>query len=150
MPEVRSPSARCCSRPLEVACRVAAETAGIVDPTIGSALIELGYDRDFDEIGSADRAGRLEPRPAPGWWRIELDPEARTVAVPIGVHVDLGATAKAFVADRAAARLADALGCGVLVNLGGDVAVAGTAPGTAGPSGSPPSAPRRRPASTRW
>ncbi len=80
-------------------------------PTIGSALIELGYDRDFEEVGGTDRAGRFDPRPAPGWWRIELDPEARTVAIPIGVHVDLGATAKAFAADRAAARLAEVLGC---------------------------------------
>jgi thiamine biosynthesis lipoprotein len=113
---------------LDVACRVASETAGIVDPTIGSALIELGYDRDFDEIGEDDHPGRFDPRPAPGWWRITLDPDARTVAIPIGVHVDLGATAKAFAADRAAAHLADRLGGGVLVNLGGDVAVGGTAP----------------------
>ncbi len=33
---------------LEVACVVAVQTAGIVDPTIGSALVELGYDRDFE------------------------------------------------------------------------------------------------------
>ena len=113
---------------LDVACRVASETAGIVDPTIGSALIELGYDRDFDLIAGDDRRGSFEPRPAPGWWRITLDPEARSVAIPVGVHVDLGATAKAFAADRAAGHLAQALGCGVLVNLGGDVAVAGPAP----------------------
>jgi thiamine biosynthesis lipoprotein len=113
---------------LEVACRVASETAGIVDPTIGSALIELGYDCDFDLIAGDDRRGSFDPRPAPGWWRIALDPEARSVAVPIGVHVDLGATAKAFAADRAAGLLAEALDCGVLVNLGGDVAVAGPGP----------------------
>jgi thiamine biosynthesis lipoprotein len=120
---------------LDVACRVASETAGIVDPTIGSALIELGYDRDFDELGDDDHPGRFDPRPAPGWWRIVLDPDDRTVAVPIGVHVDLGATAKAFAADRAAARLADRLGCGVLVNLGGDVAVGGAAPRDGWPIG---------------
>ena len=65
---------------LEVACVVAVQTAGTVDPTVGSALVDLGYDRDFDQIGS----GTLTPvpaRPAPGWWQIELDPGARTVAV---------------------------------------------------------------------
>ena len=113
---------------LDVACRVAAETAGIVDPTIGSALIELGYDRDFDLLAGEDRGGSFDPRPAPGWWRIVLDPGSRTVAIPGGVHIDLGATAKAFAADRAAGHLAQALGCGVLVNLGGDVAVAGPGP----------------------
>jgi len=120
---------------LEVACQVATDTAGIVDPTVGSALIELGYDRDFGEIGHDDQVGEYDPRPAPGWWRITLDPEARTVAIPIGVHVDLGATAKAWASDRAAARLAEVLGCGVLVNLGGDVAVAGRPPGDGWPVG---------------
>ncbi len=115
---------------LEAASRVAVQTAGTVDPTVGSALIELGYDRDFSQIGSlADRRPEeFVARPAPGWWRIALDPEARTVSIPEGVHVDLGATAKAFAADRAAARLAATLDCGVLVNLGGDVSVAGPTP----------------------
>jgi thiamine biosynthesis lipoprotein len=113
---------------IEVACVVAVKTAGIVDPTVGSALVELGYDRDFDAIARGDHPSEYRPRPAPGWWRIELDPEARTLAVPTGVHIDLGATAKALVADRSAQRIASALGCGVLVNLGGDVAVAGQCP----------------------
>jgi thiamine biosynthesis lipoprotein len=39
--------------------------------------------------------------------------------------LDLGATAKAFAADRAASRAASATGCGVLVGLGGDIAVSG-------------------------
>jgi thiamine biosynthesis lipoprotein len=113
---------------LEVACVVAVKTAGIVDPTIGSALVELGYDRDFDEITTGGYPADFRAQPAPGWWRISLDPEARTVAVPTGVRVDLGATAKALVADRSAQRIASVLDCGVLVNLGGDVAVAGQCP----------------------
>jgi thiamine biosynthesis lipoprotein len=113
---------------LEVAYAVAESTAGTVDPTTGSALVELGYDRDFDEIACPMSALDYRPVPAPGWWRITLDAEARTVAVPDGVHLDLGSSAKAFAADRAAQRITAALGCGVLVNLGGDVAVAGPAP----------------------
>lgn len=42
--------------------------------------------------------------------------------------MDLGSSGKAFAADRSAVRIADALDCGVLVNLGGDVAVAGLPP----------------------
>jgi thiamine biosynthesis lipoprotein len=113
---------------LDAACAVAARTAGIVDPTIGSALVELGYDRD---LGAPDPGGTptpFAPRPAPGWWRLGLDPDTRTVVVPDGVHVDLGSTGKAFAADRSSVRIAAALGCGVLVNLGGDVAVAGPPP----------------------
>jgi thiamine biosynthesis lipoprotein len=115
------------SEALGVACDVAVRTMGIVDPTIGSAIVELGYDRDFDEIEAVGREP-ARPEPAPGWWRIELHPGRRTATVPAGVHVDLGATAKAFAADRSAARMAAALGCGVLVNLGGDVAVSGPPP----------------------
>jgi thiamine biosynthesis lipoprotein len=113
---------------LEVACVIAARTAGIVDPTVGSALVALGYDRDFAELDQGAADSTPPARPAPGWWRIRLDPTKRTVAVPDGMHLDLGATAKAFAADRAAQHLAGTLECGVLVNLGGDVAVAGRGP----------------------
>ena len=112
----------------EVAMAIAVRTAGIVDPTVGSALIELGYDRDFDEIANHQQVTDVPPEPAPGWWRVEMDANARTVAVPPGVHLDFGAVAKAWAADRAADRIAARLGCGALVNLGGDVAMAGSGP----------------------
>ena len=113
---------------LQAACDVAAATAGIVDPTIGSALVELGYDRDFASLQDPGSGSGPAPSPAPGWWQLGFDRSAGTVLVPVGIHVDLGSTGKAFGADRAAARIAAALDCGVLVNLGGDVAVAGPAP----------------------
>ena len=113
---------------LEVAGAVAVQTAGIVDPTIGAALIGLGYDRDFEQIPADDPRPVVRPLSAPGWWQVGMDPGDRTVSVPGGVHLDLGATAKAFAADRSARRIAAALHCGVLVNLGGDVAVSGPCP----------------------
>jgi thiamine biosynthesis lipoprotein len=116
---------------VEVACDVARRTEGAVDPTVGVAIEELGYDRDFEELGSdADdiAAPAAPPRPAPGWWLIELDRRHRTVRVPPGVHVDLGASAKALVTDRIAERIAGAMATGVLVSIGGDVAVAGPPP----------------------
>ena len=112
---------------LSVACSVAEWTGGAVDPTVGSAIERLGYDRDFAQMvavgGTIDGAAR----PAPGWWRIELDSRRRTVRVPEGIHIDLGATAKALAADRAADRIASATGVGTLVSIGGDVSVAGPA-----------------------
>jgi thiamine biosynthesis lipoprotein len=71
---------------------------------------------------------RLTVRAVPGWRHVGLDEQARLLTLPRGVHLDLGATAKAWAADRAAARLAGALGCGVLVGLGGDISVAGPPP----------------------
>jgi thiamine biosynthesis lipoprotein len=113
---------------LEVALRAARLTDGDLDPTCGRALIELGYDRDFAQISPA--SVRIPPvaAPVPGWRRISYEPSLRLVHLPQGILLDLGATAKAWAADRCAAKAAGKLGCGVLVSLGGDVAVAGPPP----------------------
>ena len=137
-------------RPRDGRVAVAVRTAGIVDPTIGSALVELGYDRDFDGIGRRPDRGGCPPAPGPGLVADRARPDRPHGDHPDGVHVDLGSTAKAFAADRAAARIAEALGCGVLVNLGGDVAVAGPPPAGGWGVGIAPRAPRRRPTPTRW
>jgi FAD:protein FMN transferase len=62
----------------------------------------------------------------PGWRSVQLD--GRLLRVPAHLALDLGATAKAVAADRTAARVADELGCGVLLSLGGDIATAGPSP----------------------
>ncbi|HEY7323446.1 MAG TPA: FAD:protein FMN transferase [Streptosporangiaceae bacterium] len=113
---------------LAAALRAAAATDGDVDPTCGRSLVQLGYDRDFAEVVSRKPGLAAAPQPAGGWQRVELDLGALTVRVPDGVLLDLGATAKALAADRAAAAIAGAADTGVLVNLGGDIAVAGPPP----------------------
>jgi thiamine biosynthesis lipoprotein len=113
---------------LVVAVRVAEATDGAVDPTVGGALSLLGYDRDFSEIANGVDGGLPASRPVPGWKSIEIDTSTRRVRVPAGAHIDLGATAKAWVADRVAGQVHGRYGCGALVSLGGDVAVAGPAP----------------------
>jgi thiamine biosynthesis lipoprotein len=113
---------------LAVALRAAEITDGDVDPTCGRSLIQLGYDRDFAEIAADSSELPLPPAPAAGWRCVELDTDQLSVRVPRGVMLDLGATAKALAADRAAEAIAAQLGCGALVNLGGDIAVAGQPP----------------------
>ncbi len=113
---------------LRAALRAAELTDGIVDPTVGDAVRDLGYDRDFAAVERDGERPAPWPRPAPGWWRVRLDPAERWVLLPHGVALDLGATAKALAADLAAARASTSAGCGVLVSLGGDLAVAGPAP----------------------
>jgi thiamine biosynthesis lipoprotein len=105
---------------------VAGATGGLVDPTVGGALVAAGYDRDLAEVRRRGPAPYAAPRPVAGWPVVEL--ADRVVRVPRGVTLDLGATAKAFAADRAATRAASAAGCGVLVGLGGDIAASGPAP----------------------
>ena len=111
---------------LRVALRAAELTYGVVDPTVGQAVQALGYDQDFDALRRDDPTPVAPAGAAPGWWRIGLD--NREVVLPRGVRLDLGATAKALAADRAARLAAEATGCGVLIGLGGDIAVAGPPP----------------------
>jgi thiamine biosynthesis lipoprotein ApbE len=113
---------------LDVALRAARLTAGDVDPTVGRAMRVLGYDRDFTEVVATGAPLTCVVERIPGWHTIQVDRIASTVQVPTGVELDLGATAKAFAADRAAATIAEVMDGGVLVSLGGDVAVAGTPP----------------------
>jgi FAD:protein FMN transferase len=116
---------------LAVALDAAELTGGDVDPTCGRALAGLGYDQDFELVRAA---GDAPPRltgpvgPVPGWQRVHLDRAGRKVRLDRGVQLDLGATAKAWAADRCAEQIASQLDCGVLVSLGGDVAVAGPPP----------------------
>jgi thiamine biosynthesis lipoprotein ApbE len=109
-----------------VALRAARLTDGDVDPTVGAALSAAGYDRDFQQIEPNGPALSLTVRQVPGWREVRLDGQFLTM--PAGIQLDLGATAKAWAADRAAARIAQRLGGGVLVSLGGDIAVAGPPP----------------------
>ena len=97
-------------------------------PTVGGALDAVGYDRDFAAVAVTGPALRIELRPVPGWQAVRVDRDAATVQVPSGVELDLGATAKALCADRAARAVVAETGSGVLVNLGGDISVAGPPP----------------------
>ncbi len=104
------------------ALEAADHSGGLVDPTVGGHLVAAGYDRTISEIsGVVD----LHPRPAglPRWRDVRLDQELGLVLVPRGLALDLGATAKAWTADRAAQLLADRMPGPILVEIGGDVAV---------------------------
>jgi FAD:protein FMN transferase len=124
---------RCAGRPTPVspllaeavatALRAAQLTSGAVDPTVGGAVIAAGYDCDFAALRPRARAATVR---VPGWRVVELV-AGGTIRMPAGVTLDLGATAKALAADRAARAAAAAAGCGVLVSLGGDLATAGSA-----------------------
>lgn len=117
----------------EVALRAAELTEGDVDPTVGRALDLAGYDRDWRLL---DRSSSIVTGPLgtvrasfrSGWRTVEVNRGRATLRIPAGVKLDLGATAKAWAADRASQAVYEATGCGVLVGLGGDIATAGPAP----------------------
>ena len=125
---------------LGAALAAAQDTDGLVDPTLGGALEELGYDRDFAELRHAGSdAPATGPAAVPvvlpgvdtrvaraqAWREVGLDPEG-AVRVPEGAVLDLGAVGKAFAADLVASSVARSAGADCVVSLGGDVAVGAT------------------------
>jgi thiamine biosynthesis lipoprotein len=106
------------ARMLERSLALAAETDGLVDPTVGAALIALGYTRDLSELGD-DPAPAGASRPAPGWRRVELS--GQLLRMPAGSALDLNGVVKSATVDDAAALL-DGDG---FVSAGGDLAVRG-------------------------
>ncbi len=107
---------------VEVALEAARRTDGACDPTIGRSLLAAGYDADIAEVRARvpRQARRVES--CADWTRVHVDRELGRVGVPATLALDLGATAKAWTADRAAERLVRDLGVPALVAIGGDVA----------------------------
>lgn len=106
------------ARLLTVARDAAEETGGLVDPTVGTSLRDLGYDRTFAAI--VQGAPVTVVRRPVGWRSLQID--GLRVRAPAGL--DLGATAKGIAADLCAAA-AGAVSKAALVGLGGDIATAG-------------------------
>jgi thiamine biosynthesis lipoprotein len=113
-------------RALEAALASANLTGWLCDPTVLASLEALGYDRDYSAIAGADGPAAAAPRPAPGKGSLGLDPREHTLTLRGDVRLDLGASAKALLADVVLEELASA--GGALVEVGGDVALRGVGP----------------------
>lgn len=120
---------RLLGRFISEALRGARVTGGAVDPTVGTAVRLSGYDADFASVPSEGNPIELVAHAIPGWRALRYHEASRTLFLPRGVELDLGSTAKALASDMCAAAALEAAGSGgVLVSLGGDIAVAGDAP----------------------
>lgn len=138
---------------ITVALQTAERTRGAVDPTLGTAIRLAGYERDYAELervdaelervdavealagpGAEEREAERRSPPAlrlvrsGGWRQVRLSNDPPQVLLPAGMALDLGASAKALAADRAASAIAAGTGAGTLVSLGGDISVSGAAP----------------------
>lgn len=111
---------------LRAAQHAARISDGLVDFTVGSALIAAGYDYDLDQVRDRPTYTR-RVAPVPGWERIHISRHGR-VSTPQGTVLDFGASAKAHAADAIARTLLLSLPGGFLVNLGGDIATSGEVP----------------------
>lgn len=112
---------------VEAAVGARVTTGGRYDPTVLPAMIAAGYDTTYAELS------RRPPAAAPGWragGRIDLDPAERRIRLAEGTSIDLGGIGKglsATVAVNAMRRDWPEMPGG-LVDLGGDIAVTGSAP----------------------
>jgi thiamine biosynthesis lipoprotein len=112
-------------RALHTALRVRTETSSRFDPTILPALVAAGYDRSFEQLDERPA------RPATGWRAgAAIDLAPGRARIERGAAVDLGGIGKGFSAERALAAMHGAWSAlpGAIVDLGGDVATAGTPP----------------------
>jgi thiamine biosynthesis lipoprotein len=112
------------------ALQARALTRGRFDPTVLAPLEAAGYDGDYPGLD------RRPARTVPGWrpgGAVQVDIARSRVRVGRDVGLDLGGIAKGWSAERVAERILRALpgAHGVLVDLGGDLALRGTAPGGA-------------------
>lgn len=110
---------------VHTACDAARQTDGLVNPLLRRPLEQLGYDRDFGLLTECEHLVATPPTPPAlnAWAHIELDPDG-ALRIPAGAALDLGATGKAWAADLVASAIGGELGCGAVVSLGGDIAIA--------------------------
>ena len=113
---------------LDRSIQAAKSTGGLFDPTVRDAVEAAGYDRSIERL-EAEGPGPARPTaPAGGWERIQYDPAWNIVTLPEGVRLDFGGIGKGLAVDYALRGL-QREPFGVLVSAGGDLAVAGPAPG---------------------
>jgi thiamine biosynthesis lipoprotein len=113
-------------RALAAALESCDATGGLCDPTVLPALLGLGYDVDYAELAQTGSAGSFVAVASPGVDAITLDLIGHRASLARGCQLDLGASAKALAADLVANDVAPR--GGVLVEIGGDVAVRGRGP----------------------
>ena len=110
------------------ALQTAEMTHGLVDLTVGRFVEDLGYTVSFSALPREGPTLHLSVRQAVGWRSLDYDPIAHSVRLPAGASLDLGASGKAWAADRSAQEVMTRLGTPVAVECGGDIAVRGPAP----------------------
>lgn len=102
-------------------------TGGAFDPTMLGALVELGYAASrSDATTRTSLAGDVRPIGRPDL--VLVDPTTGTVRLPPGTSLDPGGVGKGLAADLIVLELLDAGADGALVEIGGDLRVAGRAP----------------------
>ena len=113
---------------LATALAAAQATQGVFDPALLDQLVQLGYDRTFDDLPAVRFNPIIPGEPGGGWRGIRVDPIHRSVTLPVGIKLDFGGIAKGMAVDAAMEQLHLSGISPALVNAGGDLAVLGLPP----------------------
>ena len=99
-------------------------TDGLVTPTIATAVIESGYDRDFSLLaGQVLSPFEFEPPIVRSLASVSWDASTRSINLPEDIELDFGGIAKGWAAEQVVQRLKH-FGS-VLMNCGGDIFMSG-------------------------
>jgi FAD:protein FMN transferase len=102
------------------------QTNGIVNPLVGSALINAGYNQSFEKLVAENPAAAAdEPRPAPPFDSVALDERTGTVTLTSGRVLDLGGIGKGYLADQLVP-IIQSVTPNFWLSLGGDMVGSGT------------------------
>lgn len=116
------------------------ESRGMFNTFMGQAIVDLGYDRDFDSLNTVLKTS-FESHSADSTWPalskdsmvdlvspVNLDFESNKAELLPGFVLDSGGIGKGLGAQLVVAELLEQGAAGALVNLGGDVVVGGRFP----------------------
>lgn len=112
-------------RVLDYALRLAGDTGGAYDPTVGPLVNLWGFGPDKPVLQAPDEAALAAARARIGWQRIRLDGERRAALQPGGLYLDLSSVAKGFAVDKLAEYLAARGLDNYLVEVGGELRASG-------------------------
>lgn len=118
---------------LHHALLVARQTGGLVTPTVLGALEHAGYRQSLEAATPVPAGGN--PPPVPDWRGIRLSPDR--IDLPRAVGLDLGGSAKTWIAQQAAQKLQGPF----VLDAGGDLLLELSRPevvATERPGGKPP------------
>lgn len=110
------------------ALRLARDTGGAYDPTVGPLVNLWGFGPEARPARAPSPDAIAAARGRVGWWRVDVDEPARKLFQPGGVYLDLSSIAKGHAVDRVGAWLDDAGARAWLVEVGGEMKGRGTKP----------------------
>ncbi len=109
---------------IQFALAMAEKTDGALDPTIYPVLTAWGFTTDSHRIPAQEEISRLLQ--SVDYKEVSVD--GRTVLLPEGMQIDLGAVAKGFAGDEITDVMRDKGVESALISLGGNIQAVGTKP----------------------